>query len=156
MSRGGDQQGAGVRRLPAGGLRLRAAGTPSSLPGIRSAVVDAAERCGFGDEDVAKIEMAVGEACSNVIEHAYLTHSLCQDIEICMHQYDDRLEITILDYSTVNFPVDEAPAVDPQEYIGMERRRGLGLYIIRSFVDHLEHRFIGGQGNELRLVKYLA
>jgi serine/threonine-protein kinase RsbW len=147
---------AATPRLPDGGLRLLAPGTPNSLPAIRKLVVEAAERCGFRESDIAKIEMAVGEACSNIIEHAYLTQPLRQELEIRVHEFPDRLEITILDYSTINFPVDDAPGVELDDYIGTQRRRGLGLYIIKNFVDHIEHRFICGQGNELRLVKFFA
>lgn len=141
---------------PDEGQHLLVAGTPSALPQIRQLVVDASVRCGFQDEDIAKIEMAVGEACSNIIEHAYTTQPLRQELEVVIQQFADRLEITILDYSTVNFPVDEAPGVALDDYIDTQRRRGLGLYIIRNFVDHVEHRFICGQGNELRLVKFFA
>ncbi|HVF10216.1 MAG TPA: ATP-binding protein [Abditibacteriaceae bacterium] len=138
------------------GQHLRLAGTPDALPRIREAVVAAAERCGLNGEDIAKIEMAAGEACSNIIEHAYHTHPTRPDIEVDIREFANRIEITILDYSTINFPVDEMPGVELDEYIETQRRRGLGLYIIRNFVDRVEHRFICGQGNELRLVKYFA
>jgi len=139
---------------PGGKWRLLLASNPDSLPKIREMVVEAAERCQFSDEEVAKIEMAVGEACSNIIEHAYRTAPLRPEIEVYVEEFPNRLEVTILDYSTINFPVDEAPSVDIDDYLSAERRRGLGLYIIRTFVDHIEHRFICGQGNQLRLVKY--
>jgi anti-sigma regulatory factor (Ser/Thr protein kinase) len=42
------------------------------------------------------------------------------------------------------------------DYIETQQRRGLGLYIIRNFVDLVEHRFVCGKGNELRLVKFFA
>jgi serine/threonine-protein kinase RsbW len=131
-------------------------GTPDSLPPIREAVVAAAEDCGFDPQEVAKIEMAVGEACSNIIEHAYLTQPLRYEIEVHVQIFPNRLEVTVVDYSTINFPVDEMPGVPLDDYIEAQRRRGLGLYIIRNFVDHVEHRFICGQGNELRLIKYRA
>jgi serine/threonine-protein kinase RsbW len=136
--------------------RLLLPGTPDSLPKIRELVVDAAERCHFNAEDVAKIEMAVGEACTNIIEHAYRTQPLRLEIEVEVQPLSDRLEIIIVDYSTINFPIDEVQGLELDEYIETERRRGLGLFIIRSFVDKLEHRFICGQGNELKLVKYIA
>lgn len=137
-------------------MRVALPGTPDSLPAIRKLVVDAAEDCGFDPEDVAKIEMAVGEACTNVIEHAYRTQPLRLEIEVEVQAFADRLEVAIFDYSTINFPIDDASGLGIDEYIETERRRGLGLYIIRSFVDHLEHRFVCGQGNELRLVKFFA
>jgi serine/threonine-protein kinase RsbW len=135
---------------------LHLPGTPDSLPPIREAVVTAAENCGFDPQEVAKIEMAVGEACSNIIEHAYLTQPLRYEIDVHVHTFSNRLEVTVIDYSTINFPVDEMPGVPLDDYIEAQRRRGLGLYIIRNFVDHVEHRFVCGQGNELRLIKYRA
>jgi serine/threonine-protein kinase RsbW len=140
-------------RAPA---RLLLPGTPDSLPAIRQAVMEAAERCRLSEEDAAKLEMAVGEACTNVIEHAYRTQPLRLEIEVSIHEMNDRLEVVITDYSTINFPIDDSAGISIDEYIETERRRGLGLFIIRSFVDHLEHRFICGQGNELKLIKYFA
>ena len=135
---------------------LHLPGTPDSLPRIRELVVEAAEKCGFDGAEVAKIEMAVGEACSNIIEHAYLTEPLRYEIEVSVKTFSDRVEVTVNDYSTVDFPVDEMPGIPLDDYIEAQRRRGLGLYIIRNFVDHVEHHFICGKGNELRLVKYRA
>lgn len=135
---------------------VRAPGTPESLPPIRQTVVDAAEKCGFSDEDVAKIEMAVGEACTNIIEHSYATQPLNLDIEVKVGHTKDRFEVTITDYSSINFAVDQMVAVPLDDYIATGRRRGLGLYIIQSFVDKVEHRFVCGQGNELKLTKYFA
>ena len=101
------------------------------------------------------MEMAVGEACTNIIEHSYSTHPQNLDIEIHIQQYQDRFEVVILDFSSINFAVDAAVQVGLDDYIATQRRRGLGLYIIQTFVDKVEHRFICGQGNELRLTKFL-
>ena len=136
---------------------VRADGSPSALPQIRQAVVEAAESCGFGDEDVAKIEMAVGEACTNIIEHAYTTQPLKLEIAVILARFANRLEVTIQDYSSINFAVDKADVVDEiGDWIALDKRRGLGIFIIQSFVDKVEHRFICGQGNELILIKYFA
>ena len=122
----------------------------------RSLVVSAAEAMSFSVEDVAKIEMAVGEACTNIIEHAYITQPLREEIDVFVQPFPDRLEVTLRDYSTINFPIDDTSGIALDDYIDTQRRRGLGLYIIRTFVDLVEHRFICGQGNELKLVKYRA
>ena len=135
---------------------LQLPSTPDALPQIRSLIVETAEKLGFDPENIAKIEMAVGEACTNIIEHGYQTQPLRDQIEVIVETFDDRMEITLLDYSTINFPVDEMPGVAVDEYLDTQRKRGLGLYIIRTFVDHIEHRFICGQGNQLRMVKFLA
>ena len=137
-------------------IQLSLPGTPESLPQIREAVVSCATRMGFNDEEIAKIEMAVGEACTNVIEHAYHTQPLRLEIDVLIAAFGDRIEVVITDFSTVNFPVDEREGIPLEDYLGEYRRRGLGLYIIRNFVDQVDHRFVDGRGNELRLVKFLA
>lgn len=136
---------------------LRTTGTPDALPQIRQAVVDAAQSCGMNDENIARVEMAVGEACTNIIEHAYATEPENLDLEVKIAGFSDRLEVVIQDYSSINFAVDQADTINGlDDWIATGRRRGLGIYIIQSFVDKVEHRFVCGQGNELRLVKYFA
>ena len=152
--------GAEPSLAPTGSWHIVLPGTPDSLPHIRQMIQEATQHCGFSDEETAKIEMAVDEACTNVIEHAYnaLTpeDSEALEIEVLVHGFPDRLEITILDRSPQNFPITEDSGIDVDHYLAEQRRRGLGLFIIRSFVDDVKHRFIDGRGNELLLVKYFA
>ena len=136
-------------------------GSPDALPHVREMITQAATRCGFGAEEIAKIEMAVDEACTNIIEHAY--HALREhhlpeqpEIEVHAHEYPDRLEITILDHSLHDFPVMEHAPDGMDQYFSEQKKRGMGLFIIRSFVDDVKHRFVDGQGNELMLIKYFA
>lgn len=136
-------------------------GTADALPTIRTMVTRAATRCGFDSEEIAKIEMAVDEACTNIIEHAYHAssgHNLPENPEIEVHalEHPDRLEITIFDHSTHDFPVLEHAPDGIEEYFSEQKKRGLGLFIIRSFVDDVRHRFTHGRGNELLLVKYFS
>ena len=151
-----DEPKDGTSDTPVAAYRLLTPASAESLPDIRRLVVEAAERAGFSPEAVLQIEMAVDEACTNVIEHGYKADPLKHEVEIVASQFSNRMEIVISDYSTVDFPVNSTPNVTPEEYLGSERRRGLGLYIINNFVDRVEHRFVGGQGNELRLVKFCA
>ena len=119
-------------------------------------VAQAAQHSGFKAPEIAKIEMAIDEACANIIEHAYRLEPRPLEIKIKVVEYPDRLEIVIFDYSKTEFAVDSAPALNVDEYLSEHRKRGLGLYIIRSFVDHVEHRFVCGRGTELRLIKFMA
>ena len=136
---------------------LRTPGTPNSLPIIRQAVVEAAEEAGLDAESVIKIEMAVGEACTNIIEHAYATQPLKLDIDLCVNRYSDRLEIVIQDFSSINFAADQSSEIgELDDWIATGKRRGLGIWIIQSFVDKVEHRFVCGHGNELKLIKFFG
>ena len=54
-----------------GQILIQAPGYAKSLGRIRALVGDLARTVGFPEDEVDKIAMAVDEACSNVIEHAY-------------------------------------------------------------------------------------
>lgn len=109
-----------------------------------------------------KIEMAVGEACTNIIEHSYATQTpaspgLHLDIDVVAANFKDRFEVVIQDYSSINFAMGEAETFgNLDDWIATGKRRGLGIWIIQSFVDKVEHRFVCGQGNELKLIKFAA
>ena len=137
-------------------VALRLPGTTQALVRIRQMVVQAAESAGFSNEGVAQIEMATSEACSNIVEHAYRTLSQPPDLEVRITCHPDHMEVLILDFSSINFPVDQRVGLPLDDYIETQQRRGLGLFMIHSLVDVVEHRFVCGRGNELRLVKNLA
>lgn len=144
--------------LPPSGLEVPS--HVSFLPEIRRFVVGVARRMGFTERDVAQIEMAVAEACQNIIEHGYKTGSTetvrgrpLRDIILHLTPHPDRLEVLILDRAVLNFPADEKKFVNLEEVFAT--KRGLGCPIIYLFMDSVQHRFIEGRGNELRLVKRL-
>ena len=56
---------------------------------VRNVIVDLAERHGFDPPEISKIEMAIDEACANVIEHAYMSGELSTGLN------DDNIEISI-------------------------------------------------------------
>lgn len=132
----------------------------SFVPEIRRFVSRVARHMGFADRDVAQIEMAVAEVCQNIIEHGYKTGSTetvrgrpLRDIILHVTPHPDRLEVLILDRAAFNFPADEKKVINLEEVFMTQR--GLGRPIIHLFMDTVEHRFIEGRGNELRLVKHL-
>lgn len=131
-------------------------GTAESLPQIRDLVSHITHCLHFDGEVSGKIEMAVDEACANIVEHAYRDQQPPGEIELRAQAFADRLEICILDHSRTDFPVDSQPHIGIDEYISSEKRRGMGLFIIHSFMDDVRHRYVTGHGNELLLVKYLT
>lgn len=131
-------------------------GTAESLPQIRDLVTHITHCVHFDEDMSGKIEMAVDEACANIVEHAYRDEKPPGEIELRAQLFSDRLEICILDHSHTDFPVDTKPRMEIDEYISSEQRRGMGLFIIHSFMDDVRHRYVAGHGNELLLVKYIA
>lgn len=130
---------------------------PGSLDFLRVARQAVADLCAQARAPVtwsSQLEMAVDEACANIIEHSYRHADKNPGIQISLTHFNDRIEVDIQD-TGAGFAFDHAHPIPPDRYIEEGRSRGLGLHIIRSFVDHATYRHGTANGNSLRLVKRL-
>lgn len=131
----------------------------SYLRMIRQSVLDICARAGLSEFKTAQLEMAVDEACANVIEHSYggeasaAAHPNHPGIRINLMQCKDRIVVEIFDRGK-GFDFDNQRSIDPDEYIKDGRQRGLGMYIIRKFVDDVSYERATTAGNCLRLTKF--
>jgi anti-sigma regulatory factor (Ser/Thr protein kinase) len=128
----------------------------SYMAAVREMVAAAAREHGFPDHDVAQAVMAVDEACVNVVEHAYRDDppGTNRAIEISVDAGPERLVVTINDEAPRGFSPLKHPQPDITTCWTNEERPGLGILILRKFMDDVRHRFRPGVGNELKLVKY--
>ena len=102
------------------------------------------------EETLADLKLALTEACSNSIRHAYGDGRPGQ-VEIVYHLHDDQLVIDVLDEGN-GFELREPPGHPPDF-----DESGLGLAIIRSVTDGVEvHDRDDGPGARLRFSKYLG
>ena len=114
----------------------------------------AAGAIGFGDEDCHKITLALDEAITNVIRHAY-GGKLEGPIEIHFHKLNGAdtakpgLEITLIDRGAKARP-DALKGLPPGEL----RSGGLGLHFMRQSMDAVVHTRVGST-NRLRMVKFI-
>ena len=124
------------------------------LIAVREFVSDAARAFGFKDEEVSKIALAVDEACTNVIKHAY-RFDPSQTIHVSVNADNGTFQISIRD-TGVQFNPTEVRPPDMKEYLSHYRRGGLGVYLMKSLMDKVEYDIAPGRMNEVRLTKYLA
>jgi len=121
-----------------------------ALQAVREVVNRACNDCGCTPSMATDIVIAVGEACQNVVRHAY------RDIE----DGEATLEIYCKE-GIIEFHLqDSAPPVDPEklkpEWPEEPRPGGLGICLIHDIMDEVEHiPLSSGQGNLLRMVKYI-
>jgi serine/threonine-protein kinase RsbW len=100
------------------------------------------------DETVNDLKLAVTEACTNSVRHAYGDNG--GTVDIVYELYDDRLVVEVS---------DNGPGFDPNRLVeaGELTEGGLGIAIIRALFDEFE---IGdrqdGRGSRLRFVKFLT
>ena len=132
----------------------------SYLRMIRQSVVDMSARAGLTEFKAAQLEMAVDEACANVIEHSYGGESSAQGnpnhpgLRINLMQCRDRLVVEIFDRGR-GFDFEGHSVIEPDSYVQEDRRRGLGMFIIKRFVDDVTYERGTSSGNCLRLTKKL-
>jgi serine/threonine-protein kinase RsbW len=121
---------------------------------VREFVSAAAQEFGFTDEEISKIALAVDEACTNIIKHAY-RFDPNKKITLTIHPADSEFQIVIEDNGLQFNPLD-IPRPDMKEYLTHYRRGGLGVYLMKSLMDKVEYNIHPGVKNEVRLIKYLS
>lgn len=121
-----------------------------NLKRIRDFVVEEATNAGFSEDDVYKIELAVDEACTNVIKHAYKGDS-SKSLSVELSKITELFIITITD-SGINFNESTYHEPDLEHSIKIRKRGGLGIHLIKSFMDNVEFLRSGDQ-NILRMTK---
>ncbi|MBI3092360.1 MAG: ATP-binding protein [Candidatus Tectomicrobia bacterium] len=92
---------------------------------------------GFDDLDCKRIEVAVDEACTNVIEHTQRGASH-DAFSICCRAVASGIEITISDRGA---PFDFDSVAVPDVSAGAEDRPigGLGIFLMKKFMDFVKY-----------------
>lgn len=121
------------------------------LAEVRNFVADHAASHGFNAQNIADIRLAVDEAITNIIKHAYKgdeSHTI--DIEVTFKK--DRFCIQILDTGdTFNLKNFQQPNI--KEKIKQKKRGGMGVYLIHSLMDDVSYGRKSGS-NEMVMCKY--
>ena len=101
------------------------------------------------DEVLADLKLALTEAASNSVRHAYSGQDDAGVVEISYELHEDRLIIEVADNGQ---GFDPSEREEPSELT----EGGLGIAIIRALCDELEIRGRdNGGGSRLRFVKFL-
>ncbi len=107
---------------------------------IRHAVVDLAKRSGASDDVLTDVALAVGEACANVVVHAYPPGDVGPLIVHADVDNPVEIVVTVVDQGQGMTPRPDSPGL------------GLGLPLIANLSDRLEIQDgPGGVGTELMM-----
>jgi serine/threonine-protein kinase RsbW len=132
---------------------LHVPSSTENLALIRDFVSNIGCQAGFDDKEVARIALAVDEACANVIEHAYGS-DMTREVKIRVVVDEDRVTFEIQDTGR-GFDPSQIEARDVEELIRQRKSGGLGLRLIRTIMDDVQYQIVPGQKNELKMVKKL-
>jgi serine/threonine-protein kinase RsbW len=122
-----------------------------NLAKIRSFVKRTALEAGFKNDAIDNMILAVDEACTNIIKHAYKSYPDGEIILKIKYQ-NDKLEITIIDYGMA-FKPDSVPVPDIREYCRQRKVGGLGMYLMKTLMDEVKYISIPGKYNQVFLSK---
>lgn len=110
-------------------------------------IQEAAQDAGFDEMECYACELAVSEACENIILHGYGDDST-GEIEVSVQTEPDNITIELWDDAPQFDPVNCPPKLDPP--IDDPPIGGLGLVIMHKVMDEMEYNRREGR-NQLRM-----
>ncbi len=136
-------------------VRLTISSTPAHLPVVRAALESFCEVAGLNERESGCVVLAVDEALTNVIRHAYHgQHD--KPIEVSLATVSQpsgqqTLEIYLRDWGT-----QVAPEQIRSRDLSDVRPGGLGVHIIRNCMDEVSYCHVPEGGTCLRLTKRIT
>jgi serine/threonine-protein kinase RsbW len=116
-----------------------------SVPVVRRLAAQALRAFGVEDEDIDDVQLAITEACANVVEHATESDTYEVKVELA----SDRCAITVVDqgqgFDATTLP--EIPSSDAES--------GRGLVLMRALVDNVAFQSQPQAGAVVHMVKTL-
>ncbi len=121
------------------------------LSEIAEFVEQAAHECGLDETQTYDVQMAVDEACTNVIEHAY--HGRADGtLDIVCEKRDKEFIITIQDFGE-RFDPKQIKLPKTNDPLSKRRIGGLGIFFMNKLMDRVDFEFAPGRGNRLTMIK---
>lgn len=122
-----------------------------NLSNIRDFISSNAASAGLSRDDIDKMILAVDEACTNVIKHAY---KFSPDGDILIEVKYDKSTFTItIEDNGISFDPDIVPSPDLEKYYREHRVGGLGMYLMKTLMDEVKYKSIPGKFNRVSLTK---
>lgn len=134
-------------------FQLHVPSSTENLSMIRDFVGGIGQRAGMGEKEVAKLELAVDEACANVIEHAYGSEA-AHEVTVKATLDAESVQIEIVD-SGCGFDPRNVEQSTLEDMIRKRKSGGLGIRLIQALMDEVHYQIVPGQKNQLRMVKRL-
>jgi len=133
-------------------FKLSVPSSTINLAMIRDFVELSASRSTIDAADMAKLKLAVDEACANVIEHAY-NNDATREITVHVWFDDKQVAVDVIDSGSRFDPKEHKP-LDLQDLVG--HKGGMGIRLMRMATDDIQLDVDENGHNRLRLIKHLA
>ncbi len=125
---------------------------PKYVAVVRLALTGVAARTDLTVDDIEDVKVAVSEACTNVIDHAFAdeeTGDKRPPIEIVFYPRDEEVLVEV---------TDEGSGFDPKRVVLADdvlgdKQGGLGLYLMQRLMDKVEVQSAPGSGTKIKMIK---
>ncbi|HVZ81223.1 MAG TPA: SpoIIE family protein phosphatase [bacterium] len=133
--------------------RLEVEAKEIELLTIKDFIQRVCDAAGCGTKEIANVKLAVDEACSNIVRHAYKDREVGRIVLEIGVGYGD-LKIKIIDFGK---PFDFHSVKDPDlnRYVDIGRKGGLGIWLIKKMMNDVQYRSFPDR-NELILYRRLS
>jgi serine/threonine-protein kinase RsbW len=127
-------------------------GRYESLASISELILKAAQQAGLDSQAAYAVQIAVDEACANIIEHAYGGEGI-GTIVCTVDPNSSGLTVVIKDTGR---PFNPKHIKKPNIHLPLAKRKegGLGLYFIHQYMDEVHFESSPDQGNCLTMIKW--
>ena len=126
------------RRPPSPSLIVKIPSQTSYLALVKELSKKMAETAGFNEATAERIALAVDEATTNVIEHAY-NGADDKEIELRFEDRGPELRIELIDTGRMVDP-RTVPRVDIDRFVTERRTGGLGMHLMEKIMDSVTFR----------------
>ena len=130
--------------------RITVNASTENLAEVRNFVAQHASEQGFTKEQISDLQLAVDEAYTNIIKHAYQNNPN-EHVEIDLSFDPDKLCISLFDSGT-SFSPKNYNLPNIRKKIKERKRGGLGVYLIHQLMDSVSYH-ANSDKNEIRLCK---
>jgi anti-anti-sigma factor len=123
----------------------------TQLGRVRDFVVEVCESAGFSPREVSNTKLAVDEACTNIIKHAYDGYDQPGNITVIAEIGSGKVKFRLQDRGK-HFDFSGVKDPDLDQYVETGRKGGFGVFLINRLMDGVEYHTTDS-GNELVLTK---
>jgi serine/threonine-protein kinase RsbW len=141
-----------IEQMPANStqMKMHVQGSSETLALIRRVIAACVQHLHLSAALLNDIKLATTEACTNVIKHAYkFDDSMSFDLEI---KTSEEVLVVEVFYDDPGFAPESIPVPNLKEI----KEGGLGVFIIRNIMDHVDYQTDESSGKvRLQMVKVL-
>lgn len=133
--------------------KISFASSTKNLALLRNFIEAKAIASGFDESTISQIILSVDEACTNIIKHAH-KYDEQEKIEVEVQINSSQFKI-IMKYKGNGFNPNDLNSPDMKDYFDNFKVGGLGVPIMKKFMNKIEYVHMNSDYNYLTLIKSL-